>query len=82
MAEGPEVELLRLRNGQRIARPGQPWQSLLVLVAGAISLERADYCDPDYQVATVMLAIPPGVDYAFTAHDSPTQVVLIQGGES
>lgn len=82
VAEGPEVEVLRLRNGERLSRPGQPWQCLLVLVAGAISLERADCSDPDYQVATVMLAIPAGVDFALTAHESPTRLVLIHGGDN
>lgn len=80
MAEGPEVEVLRLRNGERIPRPGAPWQTLLVVIAGAISLDRADCSDPDYQVATVMLAIPAGVDWALTAHESPTRVVLIGEG--
>lgn len=80
VTEGPEVEVLRLRNGQRLVRPGQPWQSLLVVVAGAISLERSDCAEPDFQVATVMLAIPPGVDWALTAHESPTRVVLIAQG--
>lgn len=78
--EGLQVEVLHLRNGERIARPGQPWQSLLVVVAGAISLERSDCAEPDYQVATVMLAIPAGVDFRLTAHDSPTQLVLIREG--
>lgn len=82
VAEGPEVEVLRLRNGERLYLSAQPGQSLLVLVAGAISLERADCSDPDYQVATVMLAIPAGVDFALTAHESPTRLVLIQGGEN
>lgn len=76
-----EVEDLRLRNGQRLSRAGQPWQTLLVVAEGAISLERSDCSDPDYQVATVMLAIPPGVDFRLTAHDSPTRLVLIAEGE-
>lgn len=80
-ADGLQVEVLRLRNGERIARPGQPWQSLLVVAAGAISLERADCDEPDYQVATVMLAIPAAVDFRLTAHDSPTRVVLIRVGD-
>lgn len=82
MAEGPEVEVLRLCNGQRITRPGALWQTLLVVVAGAISLDRADCSDPDFQVATVMLAIPAGVDWALTAHESPTRLVLIKAGEN
>ncbi len=81
-ADGLLVEVLRLRNGERVARPGQPWQSLLVVVAGAISLERTDCADPDYQVATVMLAIPAEVDFRLNAHDSPTRVVLIRVGDA
>ena len=80
-ADGLQVEVLRLRNGERIARPGQPWQCLLVVVTGAISLERSDCNDPDFQVATVLLAIPPGVDWRLVAHDTPTRVVLIAEGE-
>lgn len=79
-ADGLQVEVLRLRNGERIARSGQPWQCLLVVAAGAISLERTDCSEPDYQVATVMLAIPAEVDFRLTAHDSPTRVVLIRVG--
>ena len=80
-ADGLQVEVLRLRNGEPIARPGQPWQCLLVVVTGAISLERSDCNDPDFQVATVLLAIPPGVDWRLVAHDTPTRVVLIAEGE-
>lgn len=82
MVEGPEVEVLRLRNGERLSRSARSGQSLLVLVAGVISLDRADCSDPDYQVATVMLAIPAGVDFALTAHESPTRLVLIHGGDN
>ena len=80
-ADGLQVEVLRLRNGERIARSGQPWQCLLVVVAGAISLERADCSEADFQVATVMVTIPAEVDFRLTAHDSPTRVVLIAEGE-
>ncbi len=80
VTEGPAVEVLGLRNGERSTRGGQPWQTLLVVVAGAISLDRADCSDPDYQVATVMLAIPAGVDWALVAHETPTRVVLIAQG--
>lgn len=80
--DGLQVEVLQLRNGERLSRPGQPWQSLLVVAAGAISLERTDCADPDYQVATVMLAIPAAVDFRLTAHASPTRVVLIRVGDA
>lgn len=79
--DGLQVEVLRLRNGERIARPGQPWQCLLVVVAGAISLERSDCVEPDFQVATVMVTIPAGVDWRLIAHETPTRVVLIPEGE-
>ena len=75
--DGLQVEVLRLRNGRKLSRGGQPWQTLLVIVAGAISLERSDCAEPDFQVATVMLAIPAGVDWRLTAHETPTRVVLI-----
>jgi hypothetical protein len=80
--DGLQVEVLRLRNGERIARPGQPWQCLLVVATGAISLERSDCSEADFQVATVMVTIPPGVDFRLTAHDSPTRVVLIRVGDA
>jgi hypothetical protein len=82
MAEtaGVRVETLVLRNGERLARQGTPWQQLLVLLAGALSLERSDCADADFQVATVMLAIPPGVDFRLTAHETPTRLVLIGDG--
>lgn len=79
-ADDMQVEVLRLRNGERLAHTKQPWQSLLVVVAGAISLERSDCAEADFQVATVMLAIPAEVEFRLTAHETPTRLVLIRDG--
>ncbi len=72
-----EVEIVFAESGERSPKESHPFDEIIVVTAGAITIERSDEGNAISCTAPGFIEIPAGVEHVVGADSTPTKVVVI-----